>query len=310
MNRMSDIETDRLIRSKAQPRVSWLMPLVPSEDPQNLASTLRCLLNQTLQAEQLVIAADGWLPEPLRVVIAQSGLNYTLHEQPQNLGIGATLAQAALLCSGEYIVRIDSDDLYAPDHTADVVNALFSQSSLGVVGCQLIEIDLERSRKFSARCTPLSPEETVKWLPWRNPLNHQTVAIRKEALEGAGGYRHMPGFEDWDLWLRVSSLGYHIMSLPTSTVAARVNQHHRLRRRGRKYVGMEFNFYTFQVREGKIHFLRALLAFVSRLPWRIAPKVILNWWMRSRVRGSPPFNTAWVTELLAVSPRQPMDGKQ
>jgi hypothetical protein len=41
MNRMSDIETDMLIRSKAQLSVSWLMPLVPSEDPQNLASTLR-----------------------------------------------------------------------------------------------------------------------------------------------------------------------------------------------------------------------------------------------------------------------------
>jgi glycosyltransferase involved in cell wall biosynthesis len=303
MNRMSDIETVMCVGRAAEPRVSWLMPLVPAEDPQNLAATLRCLRNQTLQAEQLVIAADGLLPDPLTAVIQHCGLNYTLHEQPRNLGIGATLAQAAPLCTGDFIVRIDSDDLYAPHHTSEVVNALFSQQSLGVVGCQLIEIDLESSRKFSARCTPLSHQETAKWLPWRNPLNHQTVAIRKQALEHAGGYRHMPGFEDWDLWLRVSSVGYKIKNLPTYTVAARVNQNHRLRRSGGKYVGMEIHFYALQVREGKIHFWIALMAFVGRLPWRIAPQRVLNWWMRSRVRGSPPLNTAWVTELLAASPR-------
>lgn len=299
----SDVTLLEATRLEAKPQVSWLMPLSPSEDPHNLETTLSCLETQTMQAEQLVIAADGPLPVCLSAVIKNCKLNYTLYEQQHNLGIGATLARAAHLCTGEYIVRIDSDDLYAPEHTFEMVNTLARCPELGVVGCQLIEVDMDHFRNISSRQTPVDPEAAKKWLPWRNPLNHQTVTIRKRALFEAGGYRHMPGFEDWDLWLRIVSLGYKIRSLPRATAAARVDHQHRLRRRGIAYVFNEIHFYQVQVQEGRIPQLTAVLACVSRLPWRIAPQPVLRWWMQSNLRGSPPINPAWVTKLLTVGLR-------
>lgn len=277
------------------------MPLTPEEDPRNLAITLSCLHRQTVQADQLVIAADGALPVSLASIIEKCRLNYVLYQQQQNRGIGAILACAATLCTGDYIVRIDSDDLYAPEHTAELVKALHSQADLGVIGCQLIEIDMDNSSKVSSRRTPVHAEEAGRWLPWRNPLNHQTVAIRKTALLEAGGYRDVPGFEDWDLWLRIASLGYAIGSLPHSTAAARVDRRHRLRRRGIRYIHKEFEFYRRQVVEGRITSGMALIACCGRLPWRVAPSPILKWWMQSSLRGSPPIYPAWVSKLLSES---------
>lgn len=299
-------ETDRQQNNhESTPTVSWLMPLTPEEDPCNLEITFSCLHSQTVQADQLVIAADGSLPVSLSSIIERCGLNYVLYQRQHNKGIGAILASAAGLCVGEYIVRIDSDDLYAPEHTAGLVNALNSHPDLGVIGCQLVEIDMENANKVSARRTPIHAGEARQWLPWRNPLNHQTVSIRKRALMEAGGYRDVPGFEDWDLWLRIASLGYAIESLPFSTAAARVDRRHRLRRRGIHYVYKELEFYRLQVLEGRISPGIALMACCGRLPWRIAPTPLLKWWMQSNLRGSPPVCPAWVSKLLSDSSWQP-----
>jgi len=287
----------------APSQISWLMPLAPTEDPELLHTTLECLKQQTLQAHELVIAADGPLPGALERVIDASALRGRLIPQARQQGIGATLANAAPLCRGEAIVRIDSDDLYAATHTADVVEMLLADERIGAVGCQLLELDIERSWQRSARRTPIGVDEAKRWLPWRNPLNHQTVAMRKQALKEAGGYRHCPGFEDWDLWLRMSDAGYVLCNLPTCTAAARVNRSHRQRRRGLDYVREECAFYGRQIRERRMNPALASVACLARLPWRLLPAPMFQWWMQSGLRGSPAFDASWVTQLSEQATR-------
>jgi hypothetical protein len=284
--------------------VSWLMPLAPMERPEFLATTLASLEGQSLQANELVIAADGPLPNGLREVIAASRLPIRLVEQSRPAGIGALLQVVAPQCRGSLILRIDSDDLYHRNHTADVLAALEAHPQAGAVGTQLIELE-ELSGRFSSRRTPTEAAEVQRWLPWRNPMNHQTVGMRKQALLEAGGYRHSPGFEDWDLWLRIAAQGHALINLPMATVAARVNRQHRLRRRGWRYFRQELNFYRCQLSEGRVEPRAAVTSLLTRLPVRLAPMAVLRWWMESRWRGSPPLDTAWVSELLAQNPWVP-----
>lgn len=284
--------------------ISWLMPLSPEEDPDLLRQTLLSLQGQTLQAAELLIAADGSLPAGLEAVIEACPLAWRVQPQAESLGIGATLKAAAIQCQGTIILRIDSDDLYAPAHTATIVKALERYPHAGVIGCQLLEFDSEEG-VISARRTPTDPQLTRRWLPWRNPMNHQTVGLRREALLSAGGYRDAPGFEDWDLWLRIEHKGYDLINLPGCTVAARVNKQHRRRRHGWDYVRREVNFYRKQVDEGQIQAPAMLAGLLTRLPWRLAPSPILGWWMSSGWRSSPPLDAAWLSELLAECPGEP-----
>jgi hypothetical protein len=274
--------------------VSWLMPLAPSEEPEQLRQTLACLEAQSLQANELLIAADGLIPEALESVIQESSLQIRCERYPVSLGIGATLARVAPLCIGEAIVRIDSDDAYAPEHTATVVQALRHRPQCGALGCQLLEHDTDMHSQ-NYRRTPTDPVQIVRWLHWRNPINHQTVCLRRSALIAAGGYRHAPGFEDWDLWLRMAQLGYTLINLDCCTVSAHVNHQHRLRRRGWPYVHKEAAFFGRQIRESRIPFSIGVASFLLRVPWRLAPSSLLDWWMGSRLRGLPPIDSAWVT---------------
>ncbi len=274
------------------------MPLSPKESPALLETTLQCLERQTLKANELVIAVDGPLKKDLETIIQSSKLPIKLYTQEKPLGIGATLKKIAPSCIGDLIVRIDSDDLYSPEHTELITKPFTFQSKLGVVGCQLLEVDIRNNSVIASRQTPISPRRTNLWLSWRNPMNHQTVAINKQALLQAGGYRHMPNFEDWDLWLRISKEGYELINLPLCTVAARVNRNHRKRRLGIKYLTTEINFYQRQITEKKISLLIAFIACLSRLPWRLLPVPILNIWMQSKLRGSPTMQTSWVTQSI------------
>ncbi|KZR61041.1 UDP-Gal:alpha-D-GlcNAc-diphosphoundecaprenol beta-1,3-galactosyltransferase [Prochlorococcus sp. MIT 1306] len=279
------------------------MPLAPSEAPELLKATLDCLEKQTLQAQELIIAADGPLPLDLCQVIESCHLPVNLKQQKQPQGIGAMLEIIAPFCKGDVIMRIDSDDLYAADHTELMALSLINRPGIGVLGSQLLELDTTRAYQQSARKTPTSKSDAQRWLPWRNPLNHQTIAIHRHVLIEAGGYRHTPGFEDWDLWIRVAAAGYGIVSLASCTSAARVNDRHRKRRRGLQYILQEVNFYARQVRERKINPWIAIIACLSRLPWRLLPARALRWWMQSKWRGSPTFDTSWVSEFVPEGSR-------
>ena len=285
------------------PSISWLMPLAPSEAPALLKTTLDCLEKQTLQAQELIIAADGPLPLDLCQVIESCHLPVNLKQQKQPQGIGAMLKIIAPCCKGDVIIRIDSDDLYATNHTEVMAMSLINRPDIGVLGCQLLELDTSRCYQQSARKTPTSKADAKRWLPWRNPLNHQTIAIHRHVLIEAGGYRHTPGFEDWDLWIRVAAAGYGIMNLASCTSAARVNDRHRKRRRGLQYILQEVNFYARQVREGKINPCVAIIACVSRLPLRLLPAKALQWWMQSNWRGLPTFDSSWVSEFVPEGSR-------
>ncbi len=284
--------------------ISWLMPLSPQEKPELLAMTLKCLEKQTLKANELVIAIDGPISSSLKQIINQSNLPIKVLKSKRNEGIGKILKKAAPTCKGEFLVRVDSDDIYSPEHTFKVTEALKKMPYVGVLGTQLLELDNDNNFKITARKTPIARNSIEKWLPWRNPLNHQTVVIRKKALLKAGGYRNMPGFEDWDLWLRINSSGFQIANLSIYTVAARVNKSHRLRRKGIKYSKKEFEFYFKQYKEGRINIIIIVMAFIIRIPFRLTPKFILDWWMQSNLRGSPPLDTPWVTKPFKDESRQ------
>jgi hypothetical protein len=107
--------------------------------------------------------------------------------------------------------------------------------------------------------------------------------------------------------LRISTAGYSLCNLPTCTAAARVNRSHRRRRRGLLYVLQECGFYWQQIQENKISLMLGIVACLSRLPWRLLPAPVFQWWMQSDLRGSPAFDTTWVTQLSKQGARKPPD---
>lgn len=123
--------------------------------------------------------------------------------------------------SGEYLVRMDSDDVCEPNRLAMLRQSL-AECPVDVLGSWAYLIDAE-SRSIGEFQLPVEHVEIVRKLPYGTVLCHPTVAIRREFLLGLRGY--LGGFvsEDMDLWLRGIRLGASFRNIPAFLLRYRVH---------------------------------------------------------------------------------------
>ena len=271
----------KLYESEEIPLFDWLMPLAPWEDPNVLRRTLRSLIQQTLQARALVVSVDGQISLQLEEVLTASGLNIEMHQYPSWQGTGLVLARGLLACRSEIVIRVDADDVSVPDRSRWQVEQMLDDPRLAVLGGQLEEVDsfAEDSISQKLRSVPLTTKaiKSASW--WRNPINHPTVAMRRDMVISAGNYRSRLYFEDWDLWLRMLKAGYILRNDNRIFVRAGVGPDHLFRRHGWRYLKAEASFLYGAARSYLIPPYIVLCQCLVRFPLRLMPKIWLYSYM-------------------------------
>jgi len=262
----------------------WLLALAPWESPEVLEQSLQTLENQTWPAQRLVVSVDGQLPKPLATVLQATTLPTLVLEAPEWRGTGPTLARGLEACKCPWILRADADDDSHPQRAEQLLRHLELHPQLSVLGGQMVERELWTHQTKQLRRVPTDPRHVQQLLRWRTPLNHPTVALRRETVLEAGNYRDSPGFEDWDLWLRLNQCGHQISNLDEILVTARVGAHHLQRRHGWCYAKREARFLWRCGREKLLQRHHIALLMLIRLPWRLLPAQWLQavmQWLRS-----------------------------
>jgi hypothetical protein len=244
------------------------MPLAPWEEPAVLAQALATLAAQQPAPQRLVLSVDGPMPDCLQPVVqAQvlAGLSILVLPGPGGEGVGLVLARGLAACSCELILRADADDLSLPDRAARQLVWLAQHPEVIAGSAWMEEFFDQPEQVLGCRHVPVG-----------------AVVMRRSAVLAMGGYRDQPGFEDYDLWLRL--LHRHgptaVNNLPEVLVRARVGAAHLARRRGLTYARAEARFICRAAREGHMPRGQALLLLVLRLPWRLLPSPALARLMR------------------------------
>jgi glycosyltransferase involved in cell wall biosynthesis len=248
----------------------WLLPLAPWESAAVLERALASLHHQSWPARRLVVSVDGALPEALAEVLRAAALPVLILEAPEWRGAGPALAAGLQACECDWVLRADADDTSHPERAERQLRHLLQQGHLAVLGCQLREAN-PAGQPAGVRRVPTNSQEIRALMRWRNPLNHPTVALRRQAVLAAGNYRSALGFEDWDLWLRLARRGEELANLPDALVTARVDEAHLARRRGQAYAKRELGFLLRCGRAGLLPPGQVLLLLFARLPWRLVP---------------------------------------
>lgn len=270
-----EVDSQGLTTSSASlPSYEWLMPLAPWESAATLAEVLSSLAAQTWPARCLVVSVDGPLPSQLRQVFLASGLPLRILEAPEWQGTGAVLARGLRACRSRWVLRADADDISDPRRAELQLGHLLQHPHLAVLGTQLVERGAH-GHAVGVRTVPLSCAAIRRLLPWRNPINHPTVALSREAVLAAGNYRPCPAFEDWDLWLRLAAAGARCANLDQSLVTAAVGKAHLARRHGPTYLQREARFLLRCAREGLLPWPQVVVLLLLRLPLRLLPAGVL-----------------------------------
>lgn len=250
-----------------------LMPLAPWEDPDVLADALQSLRSQTLFPQQVVVSGDGPLPPALLDCLEASGLPIELVLGPGSEGVGPVLARGLLHCREELVLRVDADDLSLPQRAALQVKWMDQHPQVLVMSTPITEFKERIDQPLLQRWVPLDPEEINRVALLRNPLNHPSVILRRSAVLAAGSYRSVPGFEDYELWLRLLMLhGPAVLAnMSKPLVLARVGEAHLRRRHGWGYAMAEARFLLQCGRRGLLPIWCVIRSLLLRVPLRLLP---------------------------------------
>ena len=132
-----------------------------------------------------------------------------------NLNVLADIAH------GEYLVRMDADDVCEPDMLT-AFRAALSREPTDILGSAVILID-ERDRIVGQITFPASGDEIKRQLAVRTVFCHPSTAIRRRFLIEQRGYLGGFASEDTDFWLRAVRAGASMRNLPEPLLRYRVH---------------------------------------------------------------------------------------
>lgn len=123
---------------------------------------------------------------------------------------------------GEYLVRMDADDVCEP-HRVGVLRQALRQHPVDVLGSAVTLID-GNGLAVGRMDFPLTQEEIQRVLRSRTTFCHPAVVLRRQFLLDMRGY--LGGFvsEDTDLWLRAMRRGASMRNLPDALLRYRIHE--------------------------------------------------------------------------------------
>ena len=195
------------------PKVSVLMPVYNAE--RYLAKALNSILNQTFTDFEVVVINDGSTDSSERILLQFEHLDHRirLFSRP-NLGLVDTLNEGLEYVKGQYIARIDADDIALPTLFEKQVVFLDSHKDYVAVGELVLMIDQDDDPIRVTNQNSDHEEIDRMHLMGFGAFPHSGSMIRREAIQQIGGYRKQFNHaEDIDLWLRLAEVG-RLQNLP------------------------------------------------------------------------------------------------
>lgn len=187
---------------RKQPRVSVLMSVYNGEC--YLRQAVESILNQTFDDFEFIIVNDGSTDRTAEILRGFDDERMILIDNPDNIGLPRSLNKGLGMARGEYIARMDADDISLPTRLERQVYFLDGHREVGLVGSFYYEI-ADDGREVGIIELNSENDEIQKHLLERNCFCHGTAVFRKSCLEEVGFYREeFKTAQDYDLWLRIA----------------------------------------------------------------------------------------------------------
>ncbi len=185
------------------PLISVVMPVYNAEH--YVGGAIESILTQTLADFEFLILDDGSTDRTPEILKRYAERDPRIHlvSRP-NRGLVPTLNEGLALARGEFIARMDADDLALPQRFERQVAYLREHPEVLCMGGAAMEIDAAGRDLVVTRNPP--DDETIQefLVTGHNRLFHPTVMMRREPVLAVGGYREeMKVGQDLDLWLRL-----------------------------------------------------------------------------------------------------------
>ena len=185
--------------ASSKPKVSVLLPVYNSE--KYIAETLWSLFDQTFSDfELLVLNEYGSSKEGLEVVKMFEDDRIRIIQNKEKLGLADSLNLGIREAKGEYLARIDGDDLARSDRFALQVEFLDKNREYGLVGSLQHHFGVNTDYIHDV---PREHKDILAGLIYDCLVCHSTIMMRKKAfIDNKLFYDKAKQAEDYELWTR------------------------------------------------------------------------------------------------------------
>ena len=205
------------------PLISIVMP-VYNEDNGYLSDALESIFSQSFANFELIIVDDSASLINQKNIITNFGHDERLryYRNDSRIGLVKSLNLGLAYSSGDYICRMDSDDIAAVHRLERQLQFLDENKSVDVVGSNINLID-QNGVCIGFRQFPEKNYGFQKLLHFICPISHPSVMFRRSVYLCYGGYRNkLDQAEDLDLWLRWSNRGVEFANIQEPLLFYRV----------------------------------------------------------------------------------------
>ena len=166
-------------------KFSVIMSIYKNDNPEYLQVALDSIIHQTQVPDEIVLIADGPVPQSLIDVVENTKARFAeLHAyyQDKNRGLGGALRIAVEKAQYDYLARMDSDDISLPDRFEKQMRCFEEDHELAVVGGMITEFVDSPEHVVSKRILPLDDSGIKRFMQSRCGVNHVTVVMKKSNI--------------------------------------------------------------------------------------------------------------------------------
>lgn len=201
------------------PRVSVILP-VYNEDEKNLREAISSLLNQTFKDFELIIINDGSNNNSEQVIQSYNDERIIYLKNEENMGIVPSLNRGLDISRGEYIVRMDSDDISREIRLE--VQVKYMDEHPEIIAAGSFANRIPQPLRYEGPTTAHNTRTFTRYIT--NCIMHPTMIIRNKILKENNikydaSYIHT---EDYDLCNRLLKHG-EIVNIPETLLLHRTH---------------------------------------------------------------------------------------
>lgn len=237
------------------PRASIVMPC--RDAGAYLPEAIASLEAQSFDDYEVVAIDDGSADDTRALLDAWAGRDRRVRilEQPP-LGITAALQRAADAAQGDVLVRMDADDIAHPARLERQVQLLDERPDVDACGTLVRYFPRHDLRDGALRYerwinSLVEHDDIVRDIFVECPIAHPSLALRRTALDRAGGYQDRGWPEDYDLVLRLWQNGVRFAKVPETLL--------RWRERDDRSSRIDDRYRPDAFRRCKVHYMRHTL---------------------------------------------------
>lgn len=187
-----------------------------------VGAALKSILVQSYADFEFLIIDDGSTDGSQSTIRSYADSRIRFVQNEKNLGVAESLNRGLEMAHGEYIARMDSDDISVRCRLEHQVRFMDARPDVGISGSW---VRLFGDQPRITLRSPVGPFVIKAFMLFDNPLFHPSVIMRRQSLE-KHKLRYDPGFsrtEDYDLWVRGSQY-FLLDNLPEVLVLMRIHR--------------------------------------------------------------------------------------